>query len=174
MFTLHHERNAHTFPCFFLNNHEILDLNEIDLLLHLKLSEPYYFKSKLKSMPNLQEFDMDQNLINKVNSNYYNILNFPKIRTAMDSITHGVPQGSVLGPLLFLMFINDLPNVSKLLTFYLFADDTNIYFESSYLSYIQRIVNRELHDVRKWLEANRLALNINKRISLSFIHKDED
>ena len=60
------------------------------------------------------------------------------------------------------MFINDLPNVSKHLTFYLFADDTNIYFESSYLSYIQRIVNRELHNVRKWLEANGLALNINK------------
>ena len=75
-------------------------------------------------------------------------------------ITHGVTHGSVLGPLLFLMFINDLPNVSKHLTFYLFADDTNIYFESSDLSYIQKIANRELLKVRKWLEANRLALNI--------------
>ena len=77
-------------------------------------------------------------------------------------ITHGVPQGSVLGPLLSLMFINDLPNVSKHLTFYLFEDDTNIYFESSDLSYIQKIANRELRKVRKWLEANRLALNIDK------------
>ena len=38
-------------------------------------------------MPNLQEFDMDENLINKVNSNYYDILNFPKIRTTMDSFS---------------------------------------------------------------------------------------
>ena len=77
-------------------------------------------------------------------------------------ITHGVPQGSVLGSLLFFIFINDLPSVSKYLTFRLFADDTNIYFESPELSKIEKVVNRELRKVRKWLEANRLALNVDK------------
>ena len=55
-----------------------------------------------------------------------------------------------------------MPNVSKRLTFYLFADDRNIYFESSDLLTIQKVVNQELRKVCKWLEANSLALNIEK------------
>ena len=76
------------------------------------------------------------------------------------SITCGIPQDSVLGPLLYLIFINDLPNASKKLTFYLFADDTNIYYESKDLSDLTKVVNKELRLVKKWLDANELSLNI--------------
>ena len=63
---------------------------------------------------------------------------------------------------LFLIYVNDLPSISKILEFYLFSDNTSIYFESDNLLTLQKVVNRELRKVKKWSEANRLALNISK------------
>ena len=58
--------------------------------------------------------------------------------------------------------INDLPNISKKLTFFLFADDTNIYYESKNLKEIEKTVNEELKKLSLWLNINRLALNVAK------------
>ena len=77
-------------------------------------------------------------------------------------INCGVPQGSVLGPLLFLLYINDLPNISNILQFYLFADDTNIYYEADTLDNLELTINKELKKLHTWLIVNRLSLNIEK------------
>ena len=69
---------------------------------------------------------------------------------------------SVLGPLLFLLYINDLPNISDKLQFFLFADDTNIFYESSDLKLLEKTVNEELKKLSLWLNLNRLALNVSK------------
>ena len=66
-------------------------------------------------------------------------------------ITFGVPQGSVLGPLLFLIYVNDLPNVSKVLQFYLFADDTSIYIGSDDLTTLQKHSTRNFGKSRSGL-----------------------
>ena len=63
---------------------------------------------------------------------------------------------------MFLIHINDLPSVFKVLSFYLFADETNICFKSSDIVHLQKVMNREFRKVRKWLGANLPALNIDK------------
>ena len=77
-------------------------------------------------------------------------------------VTCGVPQGPILGPLLFLLYVNDLPNTSNVLTFHLFADDANLYFSGKYLSHLESTLNQELKSVCEWMKCNRLTLSVSK------------
>ena len=95
------------------------------------------------------------------------------IDSEINDITCGVPQGSVLGPILFLLYINDLPNISDKLKFFLFADDTNIYYESNDLDKLEATINKELTKLYEWLCINRLSLNISKTNFVIFHAKNK-
>ena len=88
-------------------------------------------------------------------------------------ITHGVPQWSVLGPLLFLIYINHLNHVVKHSTVHHFADDTSLLYSNSSLKSINKCINHDLRLIVHWLRANRISLNVNKTEIVLFRPKNK-
>ena len=77
-------------------------------------------------------------------------------------ITCGVPQGSILGPLLFLIYVNDLATISKYAATILFADDTNVIYTGKTYDDVSRIIQTDLKNLSNWFKCNKLALNETK------------
>ena len=93
--------------------------------------------------------------------------------STLKTIFHGVPQESVLGPLLFLLYINDLHNAIKYCMVYHFADDTNLLLFDSSLKALQKKINIDLKLLCHWPNANKIALNTNKTEYILFRHKQK-
>ena len=81
-------------------------------------------------------------------------------QSKFETVEYGVPQGSILGPVLFLLYINDISKSSDILDFHLFADDTSLFHSHTNLSELQSSFNNELNKVAEWLKANKLCLNV--------------
>ena len=80
----------------------------------------------------------------------------------MQNINCGVPQGSLLGPVLFIIYINDFCKSSDVLSFILFADDSNLFYSNKNPNTLVNVVNSELSKVTQWIRVNKLSLNLPK------------
>ena len=84
------------------------------------------------------------------------------LSTNTNTINRGVPQGSNLGPLLFLIYINDFQNCLTSFKAIMFADDTSVFFQNKSYPSLFQYANEELCRIDQWLIANKLSINISK------------
>ena len=108
--------------------------------------------------------DVTLKLMKSYLENQKQYVQFDTCTSDMKSIRNGIPQGSILGPLLFFIYINDFPNSSKLFNFLMYADDTTLFccLEDITFHNKELVLNNELQRVHLWLKANRLSLNVKK------------
>ena len=101
-------------------------------------------------------------------SNRKQYVKYREARSELMNVTCGVPQGSVLGPLLFIIYTNDLAKCINHSNAILFADDTTVYVISADKIRLYSYMNEDLHTLNDWFKANKLSLNINKTVCMFF------
>ena len=85
-----------------------------------------------------------------------------------EGVSIGVPQGSILGPLLFILHVNDLPEAVSECSIVMYADDTVLFYSSSQVSTIEMKLNEELLKIERWLFSNSLFINVKKTEAMLF------
>ena len=140
----------------------------VAFLLLIDFSKAFDRVSHVKLLQKLsQQFNFSRKAVSLIKS-YLNlrsqVVETSGILSSSINILSGVPQGSVLGPLLFSMFINDLPAVLKFCVIHMFADDVQLYLGSTYtnIEYSAQLINSDLKRVAQWSLNNLLPINSTK------------
>lgn len=108
------------------------------------------------------------NLLENYLQNRYQIVQLKTTTSSQLQLTQGVPQGSILGPLLFLIYVNDIVCVPASPQLIMYADDTNVFFASEHLEILEKNVNEYMTSLSNWLKYNKLQLNAKKTTYIIF------
>ena len=93
---------------------------------------------------------------------WYQVISVENCQSTQQKVPVGVPQGSILGPLLFLLYVNDLPNSLEHCLVVMYADDTAIYFSANCCQNIEYHLNADLVNLAEWFNNNYRTLNTSK------------
>ena len=156
---------------------ETLEKNEIGVCIFLDFAKAFDTVNHEILLDKLEHYGIRGIALDWIKNYLTNRMQCTEIgdtQSELELIKCGVPQGSVLGPLLFLIYINDIVNSSKLFNFTLFADDTSLYYSCKNTNNLENVINCELAKISDWLSANRLSLNVAKSKLLYFTNKNRN